>query len=113
MKAQPLKITEFGYKACSAAEATHVMLNVPGPIPTRIVPVILKGKGRTRPGTTCWPWNGDTENPTLERAIRNQVAGCVCHTFVNDGEARFLDDCTHEFAGQTVELLDVDWDEWC
>ena len=31
----------------------------------------------------------------------------VCHSFVRDGRIEFLSDCTHELAGQTVEL-----EEW-
>ena len=34
--------------------------------------------------------------------------GVVCHSFVNDGQVQFLDDCTHELAGQTLLLLDVE-----
>jgi hypothetical protein len=33
----------------------------------------------------------------------------VCHTWINDGKVQFLGDCTHEFAGQTLDLLDVDY----
>lgn len=32
----------------------------------------------------------------------------VCHSFITDGKIQFLDDCTHELAGQTVELPDQD-----
>lgn len=28
----------------------------------------------------------------------------VCHSFITDGEIRFLDDCTHRLRGQTVPL---------
>lgn len=28
----------------------------------------------------------------------------VCHSFVRDGQIQFLGDCTHELAGQTVDL---------
>ncbi len=28
----------------------------------------------------------------------------VCHSFITDGCIQFLDDCTHELAGKTVEL---------
>lgn len=28
----------------------------------------------------------------------------VCHSFVRDGKIEFLGDCTHEFAGKTVDL---------
>lgn len=30
----------------------------------------------------------------------------VCHSFVRDGKIQFLNDCTHELAGQTIELED-------
>jgi len=30
-----------------------------------------------------------------------------CHTWVNNGQAQFLDDCTHELRGQTVDMLEV------
>lgn len=30
----------------------------------------------------------------------------VCHTFVRDGKIEYLSDCTHEFAGQTIEMID-------
>jgi hypothetical protein len=28
----------------------------------------------------------------------------VCHVFVENGKIRFLDDCTHELAGKTVDI---------
>jgi len=31
----------------------------------------------------------------------------VCHSFVRDGNIEYLTDCTHNLAGQTVELEDV------
>lgn len=106
MKAQPLRNTGNGYEECTAAEATHVMINTPGPIPTRILPVQIGG---TRAGTGNWSWNGDVEKPTLKPSIlSDQGPELVCHSFVNDGKIQFLGDCTHEFAGQTLDLLDVD-----
>jgi hypothetical protein len=107
VKARPLIATETGYRECEVAEATHVMLNMPGPIPTRIIPVMIKG---TREGTGNWTWNGDTEKPTLKPSILSRGGGGDhrCHTFVNDGMVQFLGDCSHELAGQTLPLLEVD-----
>lgn len=109
MKAQPLKQTDTGYTYCEAKEATHVMLNMPGPIPTRFIPVMIGG---TRAGTGNWTWNGSVDSPTLKPSILTRTSDgdkqIICHTFVNDGMVQFLSDCTHEFAGQTVALLDVD-----
>lgn len=109
MKAQPLKTTANGYTYCEAKEATHVMLNMPGPIATRFIPVMIGG---TRAGTGNWTWNGSVDSPTLKPSILSRCGPAdsptVCHTFVNDGMVQFLGDCTHELANQTVPLLDVD-----
>ena len=110
MKAKPVKLVYGqGYFQCPAEEATHVQLNMPGPIPLRYIPVITSG---TRDGTGCWTWNGCTEKPTLRPSILTEGVGSdekmhCCHTWVNDGEAQFLSDCSHELAGQVVPLLDV------
>lgn len=81
-------------------------------------------------GVGTWTFNGDLERPTftpsvLVRAIQWDVetypretfkrraerhAGVpagehtVCHSFVTDGRIQFLGDCTHELAGQIVDL---------
>lgn len=77
-----------------------------------------------------WEWNGSKETPTIQPSILvtsghflrgDQPGSCYCdfeerygkpapfkcrrcHSFVEDGKIRFLDDCSHELAGQTVEL---------
>ena len=130
MKAKPVKLVYGeGYFDCSVEEATHVKLNFPGPVGILHLPVILKG---TRAGTNCWTWNGDVDRPTLLPSVATQgvlsegferitddehrriMAGekveprrYRCHTWVNDGQAQFLDDCTHELRGQTVDMLEV------
>lgn len=113
MKALPMKLeTGVGWVPCEVSEATFVKLHMPGPLPTRILPVILRG---TRAGTGCWSWNGDTEKPTLKPSIlsrggdiQGQPGSHVCHAFVNDGKVQFLGDCSHEFANQTLDLLEVE-----
>lgn len=119
MKAKPMKLVYGeGYFPCEAQEATHVQLHCPGPFPDRFIPVQLKG---TRAGTGNWSWNGDIEMPTLKPSILTRAdftvpsdcggerrAEKVCHSFVNDGKIQFLSDCTHEFAGQTLDLLEVE-----
>lgn len=120
MKAKPLKlIYGVGYEPCSVEEATHVELNMPGPLPYRCLPIQLRG---TREGTGNWSWNGDVDKPTLKPSIKTTgwvgANTCnddgkpsrkvICHTWVNDGKAQFLDDCTHELVNQTVELLEVE-----
>ena len=107
MRAKPVKLVYGeGYFDCPVREATHVKLNFPGPVGTLHLPVILSG---TRDGTNCWTWNGDTEKPTLRPSVLHtrDYAGLRCHTWVNDGQAQFLDDCNHELRGQTVDMLEV------
>ena len=111
MKAKPMRLVYGdGYYPCEPSEATHVQLHFPGPFPTRFIPVQLKG---TRAGTGNWSWNGDVDKPTLKPSILTKASfegrpEKICHSFVNDGCIQFLPDCTHEFAGQTVPLLDVE-----
>lgn len=86
-------------------------------------------------GSPRWSWNGDAEKPTFYPSIlctshtwkpevtpenmaefkRNPwpqtKADEICHSFVVDGEIRFLPDCTHHLAGQTADLPDFDDDE--
>ncbi len=75
-------------------------------------------------GGAPWGYNGNPERPTFSPSIlvqgvvrltddevRRVMAGekvptkpMVCHSFVTDGQIRFLGDCTHALAGQTVPL---------
>jgi hypothetical protein len=78
----------------------------------------------------CWGFNGDFEKPTFSPSILERSGHCsghfqgdikdcyfckeglnlcyVCHSFVRDGMIQFLSDCTHELAGKTVPLEDID-----
>lgn len=105
MKALPVKLVfGEGYFECPVSEATHVKLNMPGPIPLRFIPVILRG---SRANTGAWTWNGDVDKPTLRPSILSETHLHRCHTWVTDGAAQFLSDCSHELMGQTVPLLPV------
>jgi len=111
MKAKAFKMTSAGYVPCSVEDATHIEINVPGPIPTRIIPVIIKGSRR---GTKCWTWNGSLDKPDLKPSLLTKTGyklEVICHSFVNDGKVKFLSDCTHEFAGKTMDLLDVEGED--
>lgn len=125
MKAKPVMLVPGeGYVDAHISEATHITLNFPGPVGLLTLPVILSG---TREGTGCWTWNGDVNKPTLRPSVLTQgtekitdeeyrrllAGGEVeprdfrCHTWVNDGQAQFLDDCSHSLRGQTIDLLEV------
>lgn len=109
MKAKPLREEGGYFNPCSPEEATHIRLAMPCPMSDRVLPVIIKGD---RKNTPCWTWNGDTEKPSLKPSILSRIETSksleICHSFVTDGKVQFLGDCTHEFASQTLELLDVD-----
>ena len=55
-----------------------------------------------------WKWNGDEEKPTFSPSINciNKQLNTKCHSFVENGNIRFLSDCTHNMKGTTVELPD-------
>lgn len=61
----------------------------------------------------CWKFNGNEEAPTFYPSILSRFARVdgsaieICHLYVTDGELRFLRDCTHALAGQTVAMLDI------
>ena len=111
MKAKPVKlIYGEGYVSCPVDEATHVTLNIPGPTGRLTLPVIQRG---TREGTGCWTWNGSTDAPTLRPSVLTTGHNFRCHSWINDGHAQFLDDCSHEMANTTVLLLDVDYPDVC
>jgi len=61
-----------------------------------------------------WNFSGTLENPTIRPSYLSKVEPSaasgkprrVCHSFMVDGHFQFLSDCTHELAGQTVEIPD-------
>ena len=94
---------------CGEEEATHLRIKIPdrkGFFGENMIPDQIKG---TRAGTGNWTWNGDTERPTLKPSLLSTCGGDTrCHTWITEGKAVFLGDCTHEYAGQTLNLLDLD-----
>jgi hypothetical protein len=80
-------------------------------------------------GHPSWSFDGDQERPTFTpsllihevRAPTDEEAARIlageyiaptpvtCHSFVEAGKIRFLDDCTHDLRGRTVDL--PDWPE--
>lgn len=55
-----------------------------------------------------WTWNGDIESPSLSPSIVTAVGKHRCHSWITDGKVKFFVDSTHEFAGQTLDLLELD-----
>jgi len=106
MKAQPLILTkESCYKECEPKDATHIHINFPSPSGNLILPVMIGG---TRKGTNNWTWNGDVDSPTIKPSILTTRNKFRWHSFVNDGKAEFLSDCSHDLVNQTVDMLEVE-----
>lgn len=72
-------------------------------------------------GVGTWEWNGSLDRLTLTPSVNVTYNGddagqvrddgskappAVCHSFVTNGRIRFLSDCTHALAGQTVDIPD-------
>src|SRR4051812_26278827 len=59
----------------------------------------------------AWGYNGNIDSPTITPSILvkwgNGNGDQVCHSYVTDGKIQFLGDCSHELAGQTVEMQEV------
>lgn len=55
-------------------------------------------------GPNGWQFNGDVVKPTFKPSLLVTGGDIRCHSFIEDGCMRFLNDCTHELAGQTVPL---------
>ncbi len=73
-----------------------------------------------------WGFNGDLNKPTFTPSILTKYTHPkghsnanpapvdydgeyvteICHSFVTDGVIKFLSDCTHSLAGQTVDMVE-------
>jgi len=57
-----------------------------------------------------WTFDGNMDNPTFSPSLlvrypwKEEKEQRVCHSFIKDGKWQYLNDCTHELAGQTVEM---------
>lgn len=87
-----------------------------------------------RTGTNGWGYNGNPEKPTFTPSVKvtsghyssrhkegdscwctynkenpgdDNFVCVLCHTFITDGKVQFLSDCTHELAGQTLNLPEL------
>ena len=62
-----------------------------------------------REGKDTWKFTGTMAAPTFEGSMGVNLSGDrprpVCHSLVEDGCWRYLEDSTHELAGQTVPMV--------
>lgn len=70
--------------------------------------VWTKNEGYPHP---IWEFNGDTDKPTVSPSIKVEYPTKdkveVCHSFIRNGEIEYLSDCTHDLAGSTVGMMDL------
>lgn len=104
MKAKPIKVVNGKQEVCDPSEAQYLELRLPGPSGLICLPVMIGG---TWEGTKNWTWNGSTESPTLKPSVLLIRSDSRCHSFINNGQVQFLDDCSHDFKGKTLDLLEV------
>lgn len=65
------------------------------------------------PGGPQWTFvNNNMEKPTFRASLLvnkdHSAPGPRCHLFVTDGKIQYLNDCTHNLKGQTIQMEDVD-----
>jgi hypothetical protein len=68
--------------------------------------------GTLPPSGAYWDWNGDLERPTFDPSILQEQSNVLarCHSYIRNGQWQFLGDCSHELAGQTVDMVPLpDW----
>ena len=59
----------------------------------------------------CWEFDGNLEAPSFSPSIEvKRHNGTHCHAFLKEGKWQFLNDCTHELKGQTVDMVKVHGD---
>jgi len=57
-------------------------------------------------GMPSWTFDENEEAPTFSPSLLNKYGdGRVCHMFLRNGQIQYLSDCTHELAGQTVDMV--------
>lgn len=56
-----------------------------------------------------WGFNGNLSRPTFTPSVKSTAGAKVCHHYVTNGQIHFLQDCTHELAGQVVDMNNIDW----
>lgn len=68
---------------------------------------------RSNPNGPNWSFNGDMLKPTFSPSLfvnrdQSNPTQPACHSFIRNGVWQFLNDCTHELAGQNVPMIEVD-----
>ena len=110
MKAMPVRMGDnCSYILCKIDECTHIHLYIPGPSRRITIPVVLGDISKF--SSQLWQWNGSIDKPTIRPSLMTKGEDAdgkfKCHSYVTDGNVKFLTDSTHEFAGKTIALIDI------
>ncbi len=69
---------------------------------------------------TGWNFNGNMANPSFSPSllntvpIKNEATGVYktdkerCHLILMDGKINYCPDCTHELAGKSIDMVDIE-----
>jgi len=57
-----------------------------------------------------WNLTGTDEKPTVQPSILVSMppTDYRCHSFITNGQIKYLDDCSHDRAGETVNMIDIE-----
>ena len=64
----------------------------------------------TKNSNLCWKFNGDMEKPTFTPSLltwkdaKDDISASRCHLVITDGKIAYCRDCTHKYAGQTIDM---------
>jgi hypothetical protein len=59
-----------------------------------------------------WEFNNDFDKPTISPSflqkgfLSSKYPDGICHSYIKEGRIQYLNDCSHELKGQTVEMVD-------
>ena len=113
-----LRITRFHSGDGEASPIAHLSAFCPACDFEHSFRVDLEGHGeweKQDAPNAAWEFNGDYDCPTFSPSMganlrQQQEHHPLCHSFLEDGHWRYLKDCTHAMAGQTVPIGDPDPD---
>lgn len=67
---------------------------------------------RNSKGRPVWSFDGNMQEPTFKPSLRmlggRDAKKTTCHLFVTKGKIIYCDDCPHELAGKTVDMVPLD-----
>lgn len=79
---------------------------------------------KTSNANAKWDFNGDVNKPSFspsikvqytdykkdenDNIIKDSIKEIICHSWITDGMIKYFDDSTHDLAGKTIELPNLE-----